>query len=156
MFKPLDKNIEDRVRTSGALSIEVITRGIGYDNCNITYNRKVFGTEVILRRLFTCALSRTQHSMLIWEINRYEGTTIQPDESEQFLFLQMLIESFERWAVEAGLHSISLSSNLSHIPELMVDNGFTLKVMEFIPGVKTYSGTKILTNTIKEGKDEGS
>ena len=148
MFKHLDENIENRVRTSGKLSVELVTRGISYDNCNITYNKITAGTEVVLRRLFTCSICYTQLSMMMWEINRYEGNHVFPNEAEQYLFLQLLIETAEERAIKAGMHSMSLSSGLPHMSELLVDNGFTLKAMEFVPDIKTYSGMKMLSKII--------
>jgi len=147
MFKQLDKNIEDKIRASGFLSIELVTRGINYDNCNITYNRNVLGVDVVLRRLFTCSICYTKDSMLLWGVNWYESDPIKPDEAEQFLFLQMLIEDMEKWAIKSEKKQIGLSSDLSHVSEIMVDKGFSLRVIGFTTDIQVYSGTKVLSKS---------
>jgi len=150
MFKQVDKNTEYKIRTAGILSLELITKGLGYDNCNITYNKVIKNTNTILLRLFTCSICYSGQSMLIWEINRYEGSHSHPDEAEQYLFLQMFIERAEIWATKMKMNSVCLSSSLPHTSELLVNNGFTLKVIEFIPGIYTYSGTKLLSKVVNE------
>ena len=153
MFKQMDKEIEDKIRTKGTLSIELVTRGIGYDNCNIAYSKKTRNVETIIRRLFTCSICYTHYAMLLWEINRYEGTSINPDEAEQYLLLKILVEESEKWASKSGMNSVSLSSSLPHMSELLIDEGFSLKTVEFIPGIKTHSGMKMLSKTmIREEK----
>jgi len=151
MFKQIAKNVEEKVRSSGWISLEIVTRGISYDNCNVVYKKIINGSETILRRLFTCSICYTELTIMVWEIKSFESNAFCLDEAEQYLFLQMLIEAIEKLASERKLRAVSIASDLPHVSEILINNEFdTLKTIEFIPGIKTYSGTKTLKKAVKK------